>query len=198
MNASKTALLVLDIQPACLAKLNDVEKLIDNTKKLVEGARAKGITVIFVRVAFTDEEFQNIPSTNKTFSRFSKMGIKTPSQMGFHADDESAQIHPDLGGVQPNDIQIRKIRPGPFTNTDLHQQLQNRKIDNLVITGVATANAVLTTVRNGMDLDYGMIIVTDACADPDPELHNTMIKTFERAAEILTTEETLQRFSSAQ
>ena len=58
------------------------------------------------------------------------MGIKTPSQMGFHVDDESAQVHSELGGLQSNDIQIRKIRAGAFKNTDLNQQLQNRKIKN--------------------------------------------------------------------
>lgn len=68
MDPSKSALLVLDVQPAILAMLKDDElakKLLVNTRKLVEGARARGVTVVFVRVAFTDEEFQNIPSTNK-------------------------------------------------------------------------------------------------------------------------------------
>lgn len=117
--------------------------------------------------------------------------------MGFHLDDPTAQIHQDLGGVQSNDIEIRKIRPGPFTNTGLHQQLQDRKIDTIIISGVSTSNAVLTTVRNGIDLDYDMIVVTDACADPDMEMHNTLIKSYERSSDILTTEETLQRFTSA-
>ncbi|MCO5565331.1 hypothetical protein L7F22_019004 [Adiantum nelumboides] len=124
------------------------------------------------------------------------MGIKSPSQMGFGHNDASAQLHPELGDVKSNDIQIRKIRPGAFTNTDLHQQLQKRKIEYLFISGVSTSNAVLTAVRNAMDLDYGITVVTDACADPDAELHKVLINSFERASDLLTTEETIQKFST--
>jgi nicotinamidase-related amidase len=124
------------------------------------------------------------------------MGIKTPSQLGFGHEDASTQIHPELGGVKSNDIQIRKIRPGAFTNTNLHQQLQKRKIEYLFISGVSTSNAVLTAVRNAMDLDYGITVVTDACADPDAELHKVLINSFERASDLLTTEETIQKFST--
>lgn len=116
--------------------------------------------------------------------------------MGFGHNDASAQLHPELGDVKSNDIQIRKIRPGAFTNTDLHQQLQKRKIEYLFISGVSTSNAVLTAVRNAMDLDYGITVVTDACADPDAELHKVLINSFERASDLLTTEETIQKFST--
>ena len=86
MNASTTALLVLDIQPAILGMLKDDElakKVLENTKNLIKGARAKGITIAFVRVAFTDEEFQNIPSRSKvsicaTRNKIIKMYICLP------------------------------------------------------------------------------------------------------------------------
>jgi len=68
MNASTTALLILDVQPAILGMLKDDElakKVLDNNKKLIKAARAKNISIAFVRVAFSDEEFQNIPSRNK-------------------------------------------------------------------------------------------------------------------------------------
>jgi nicotinamidase-related amidase len=68
MNASTTALLVLDLQPVTLGMLKDDElakKVLDNNKKLIEAARSKNILIAFVRVAFNNEEFQNIPSTNK-------------------------------------------------------------------------------------------------------------------------------------
>ena len=123
------------------------------------------------------------------------MGIKSPSQLGLHLDDVSAQIHPELGVIQSNDVQIRKIRPGAFTNTNLRQELDERKIQNVIITGVSTSNAVLSAVRNAMDLDYGIIVVTDACADPDVELHDTLIKSFERSSDLFTTEEMLQKIS---
>jgi nicotinamidase-related amidase len=76
---------------------------------------------------------------------------------------------------QQGEITVRKIRVGAFSTTDLHAQLQRRSVDTLFLAGVSTSNVVLSTVRAALDLDYRVIVVSDACADRDSELHELLI-----------------------
>jgi nicotinamidase-related amidase len=46
---------------------------------------------------------------------------------------------------------------------------------------------VLSTLRQAADLDYGLIVLADACLDADPEVHRVLTeKVFPRQAEVST------------
>jgi nicotinamidase-related amidase len=106
-----------------------------------------------------------------------------------HADSATTAIDKRLVPHQ-GDIVVRKTRVGPFSSTDLHEQLQSRGIDTLVLAGLTTAGVVLSAVRQAADLDYRVIVASDACADPDPEVHATLIeKVFPRQADVVSTQE---------
>ena len=62
---------------------------------------------------------------------------------------------------------MRKQRVGAFSTTDLHEQLQARGIDTLVLAGISTSGCVHSTVLDAFDRDYRVIVLSDACADPD-------------------------------
>lgn len=59
---------------------------------------------------------------------------------------------------------MRKTRVGAFTTTDLDQRLRDRA-------GISTSGVVLSTVREAMERDYRIVVLNDASADPDPEIH---------------------------
>jgi nicotinamidase-related amidase len=49
---------------------------------------------------------------------------------------------------------------------------------------------VLSTVRQAADLDYGITVLADACADPDAEVHRVLTeKVFPRQALVTSTDE---------
>lgn len=73
------------------------------------------------------------------------------------------------------DIVVRKTRVGSFSTTNLDLQLKSAGIDTLILTGVHTSGVILTTVREAHDLDYRVIVLSDACADPDPEIHEFLV-----------------------
>ena len=71
---------------------------------------------------------------------------------------------------------MRKQRVGAFSTTDLDDQLKARGIDTLVLAGISTSGVVLSTVLDAFDRDYRVIVLSDACADPDAEMHSFLLE----------------------
>ena len=58
------------------------------------------------------------------------------------------------------------------------------------MTGVATSGVVLSTLRQAADLDYRLVVLSDACLDADPEVHRVLTeKVFPRQAAVRTVAE---------
>lgn len=93
------------------------------------------------------------------------------------------------GNFKPKagEVLLTKHRTGPWTTTNLDEILKKQGIDTLVLMGINTSRVVLTTLCFAADMDYKLIILSDACADADPELHNFLIeKIFPRSATVTT------------
>ena len=65
---------------------------------------------------------------------------------------------------------------GAFTNTDLEGILRNRGIERLIVCGVTTEVCVHSTLREAIDRGYRCILVGDACASADAELHAAALR----------------------
>jgi nicotinamidase-related amidase len=165
LDPQHTALLVMDYQTGIVAQLPDADALLDRVTIAIENAREHGVRVGWVRVAFTDADFEAIPET----SIFAAM-LTGEQRKAMHADAPTTQIHDRLE-PQPDDISVRKIRVGAFTTTDLDEQLQAQGITTLVLAGISTSGVVLSTVREAMDRDYRLVVLHDACADRDADVH---------------------------
>lgn len=75
-----------------------------------------------------------------------------------------------------DDLLVRKTTPDSFLRTDLHQLLQQRQINKLVIAGYASEFCVDTTVRSAAAHGYAVDLVADS--------HTTHDKPHLAAAEI--------------
>ena len=68
--------------------------------------------------------------------------------------------------------------------------LRAQGVTQLVLTGIATSGVVLSTLRQAADMDYGLTVLRDGCADADPEVHRVLLdKVFPRQADVLTADE---------
>jgi nicotinamidase-related amidase len=179
LDPRRTALLVMDYQRAILERLPDADALLHRTAGAIAGARARGVHVAYVRVAFRDADYAAVPATNRTFAA-------ATANRGFD-DDAPATAIDDRVAPEPGDIVVRKTRVGAFSTTDLAEQLQERGITTLILAGISTSGVVLSTVRDAADHDYEIIVLADGCADPDPELHAVLTeKVFPRQAQVVT------------
>ena len=100
-------------------------------------------------------------------------------------------LHTDIK-VEPEDMRINKFRFGTFVDgsSDLHQRLQARGIDTVIITGCATNICCESTARDAMMLNYKVLFVSDATATHTDFEHNitlnNMMLTF---ADVVSTAE---------
>ena len=106
-------------------------------------------------------------------------------------DDDSTALHEALG-VQADDIVVVKRRVSAFVGTDLEVILRSRGVGEFAIGGIATSGVVLSTVRQGADLDYRMTVLSDLVKDGDEEVHRVLIeKLLPRQAQVKSSEEWL-------
>ncbi|MEW1863282.1 isochorismatase family cysteine hydrolase [Streptomyces sp. NPDC088194] len=190
VTSRRTALMLMDYQPAVLTHVPDPEALLKSAQVAMEWARTHDVKVVFVRVAFATEDYDAIPHHHKAFAS-AKRGRLLPD------GDPSLAIHPSLE-VRDGDIVVRKTRFGAFSTTDLHALLGDESIDTLVMGGISTAGVVLSTVREASDQDYRIFVLSDATADPDDEVHRVLIeKVLTRQADIITTSELDELFADA-
>jgi len=58
------------------------------------------------------------------------------------------------------------------------------------LTGIATSGVVLSTLREALDKDYILTVLSDAITDSEADIHNILtIKIFPMQATVLLTEE---------
>ena len=160
--------------------IEDSDDLLARAGQAIDLVRDRGGHIGYVRVAFTDADLEAIPPTSRMGARIAS------SPQAFHADSPTTQIH-DHVAPQDGDIIVRKTRVGAFSTTDLEQQLRDRGIDTLVLAGISTSGVVLSTVRDASDRDYRLLVLSDATADPDPDVHAVLMdKVFPRQADVIT------------
>jgi nicotinamidase-related amidase len=181
---SHTALLVMDYQNGILGMVDDSDELLAIANNLIKMFREHGGTVGYVRVAFADGDLDDVPATS------GMAATVTPERREYmHADHPATQIHESIA-PQEGDIVVRKQRVGAFSTTDLHEQLQARGIDTLVLAGISTSGVVHSTVLDAYDRDYRVIVLSDAVADREPDVHNFLLEhVFTKRGEVIEVRE---------
>lgn len=92
--------------------------------------------------------------------------------------------------VQPEDQEILKPRFSPFAGTELDLQLRARRIDTILLGGIATNRGVESCARSGFDLDYNVVVLRDVCWSDDPEAHEwSLNRSLPAFARVMTTSE---------
>jgi nicotinamidase-related amidase len=176
MNA--TALLVMDVQRGIVERFDDDPGYLQRLSSAISAARSAGIPVVYVTVSFRPGH-PEISARNATFSAAAAAGR-------FVDGDPATEIHPAVAPGQ-GDLLVTKRRVSAFTGSDLQVVLRSLGADTLVLTGIATSGVVLSTLRQAADLDYRLVVLSDACLDADPEVHRVLTeKVFPRQAAVRT------------
>jgi len=156
--------------------------------RAVAAARQASVPVIYVRVAFRPGR-PEISPRNRSFAALAQGAT-------FAEDDPSTAVHPAIA-PEPGDVTVVKKRVSAFSGSDLEVVLRSGDIETLVLTGVATSGVVLSTLREAADRDFGLVVLSDGCLDPDPEVHRVLTeKVFPRQAEVVTIDEWVGRLQA--
>ena len=97
----------------------------------------------------------------------------------------SCQIVPELA-PQEDEVVIDKITMSAFEGTFLNLAMRDAHLDAFIIAGIALEIGIEPTVRQGLDLNYVPIVVTDACGSKTQELKARSLATLEETGEVIT------------
>jgi nicotinamidase-related amidase len=149
--------------------------VLGRTRAVIDRARAAGVLVGYVRVAFAPD-YRDCPPNSPVFSRARDNGLFRLGTWGTQVHDAVAPAEGDFDFVKP--------RVSPFYGTALEPALRARGIGRLFLCGVSTNGVVHTGAREAHDRDYETVVLEDCCAGATVEEHTDALKCVARFAAI--------------
>ncbi|MFC9059333.1 cysteine hydrolase family protein [Streptomyces sp. NPDC057074] len=173
----RSALLVMDVQNVIVDRYAD-ESCLSRLREAIEAARAAGLPVIHVTVGFRPGRAEISPRNRM----FGPLADRAPSPQ----EEWANAIHSEAAPLASEPVVVKR-RVSGFAGSDLDVILRSQGVEHLVLAGIATSGVVLSTLRQAADLDFGLTVLSDACADADPEVHWVLMeKVFPQQAQVLT------------
>lgn len=175
------ALVLIDLQNGIVGRAlapHAASDVVARAAQLAAALRAKRGAVVYVRVDVADVLRLPVDAP----MRDPNAPPPPPS---------ASQLVPD-SGYQAGDLLITKRQWGAFYGTELDQQLRRRKIQTIILGGIATNFGVESTARAAFDRGYELIFVEDAMSSLSVPAHDFAIQNiFPRMGRVRSTAETL-------
>ncbi len=188
-SASQTALLLMDFQGMIIARGGDAAKeALAKAKVMSDWALSRNIMVLHSIVDVKGRP----PATCKGFERIVKLL-------------EAAAADPN-GGEEPDEIAFSQrdheyiALKHPGHNSALKSKgameiLSEHNIKSLILCGLSTSGCVLRTTMPAADEGFIVSVIEDACMDPVPGLHDTLMNNVLPArAHVATAEDFIQHW----
>jgi nicotinamidase-related amidase len=187
LRAETTALVLIDLQNGIAGRPelapHSGDAVVERAARLAERFRGVGAAVVLVNVAGPG------PASLKAIA-------DKPRVMPATLPPNWSELVPALG-VQPTDIRITKRQWGAFYGTELDLQLRRRRIDTIVLGGIATAIGVESTARAAFEHGYNVVFVEDAMSSTSAEMHRYPVEhIFPAIGRVRSTAEVLEAFGA--
>ena len=172
---TESALLVVDLQHGTTSapSAHPIDEIVARAARLTDAWRRTGRTVVLASVDGT-------PPGRTTY------------QDGAQSWPEPfATVRPELGS-DPDDVRVVRRSWSALAGTGLHEQLAARRVQQVVVVGLATSFGVESTARAAYDLGYDVVVVSDAVTDRSREAHDHVLSRVVPAlGQVATTDEIL-------
>lgn len=169
INKTTTALVIIDLQKGITAMPTepyDAKIVIANAAKLARVFRNNQMPVFLVRVSTSPGGKDRLAPIVDGENPWGKRQMPA----------DFSEIVPELGPEQ-TDFIITKKQWGAFFGTELDLQLRRRKINTIVLCGIATNIGVESTARFAFELGFQQIFAEDAMSSRSAEEHDFTVKT---------------------
>lgn len=166
LDYAKTAVVAIDLQHSTVARQlapHSSASVVDNSRQVTDALRARGASVIFVRV-----------EASKIRPQKADISLPRPTT----PPPANAFELVDNCGLQEGDEIVVKRQWGAFYGTALEQVLRRKGITTVVMTGIATNIGVESTARQVLDLGFDLVFVEDAMSSIKEEWHRFAIEEF--------------------
>ncbi|MFQ3198056.1 MAG: maleamate amidohydrolase [Paraglaciecola sp.] len=136
----------------------DFDSQISHINGLLDTFRAKKLPVYFTSVVYHDE------TTASVFRR------RLPDLDILHTSSEWVKINSKIN-KKTDELIIEKQWPSAFFKTQLASQLEKNAVDSIVVVGLTTSGCVRATVVDGLQHNYPVFVVPEACGDRNLSAH---------------------------
>lgn len=204
LDPTSTALLFFDMLNGHI-KSGDPETrerygpVVDNARRLLGGARESGLLIAYACANHRGDNRTSAATITNTDNRLNPVedNARPGGKPVVSGGTWEAQVIDELA-PRPEDYYIPKYRWSSFYQTYLDLALRTRGIDTIVISGGSTDVGVASTAYSARDMDYNLVIVSDACSSPEQDNHDQFMKRiFPRMSRVRTTDEVLEMLRSA-
>ena len=192
LDPARTALLVFDLLHGHVNKNAPTrarfEPVIVKARLLLDAMREAGCMVAYAHADHRADRATSAVTLRDTDNRLRPI-----------APGDAASHKPLLTGGTAQTQIIDELQPGPadylipkhrwsaFHGTYLELALRTRGIQNLVLCGGSTDVGVASTAFAARDLDYQLVIASDACTSPEADNHQQfMTRIFPRMSRVRT------------
>lgn len=181
----QVAVIAVDLQKGIGGRLASFPAVVDNSRRLVQAFRARGLPVVLVNVAGGPQGRTDLRRAR------ADQGRERPAR-----PEGWTELLEELD-AQPDDIRVTKHSWGAFHDTGLAETLAARDVTQVVIAGVATSVGVESTARDAYAHGFNVVLAVDAMTDPSGDAHrNSVTRIFPRLGETATTGEVLEKLRS--
>ena len=129
---------------------------------LLDTFRAKKLPVYFTSVVYHDE------TTASVFRR------RLPDLDILQTSSQWVKINSKIN-KQSDELIIEKQWPSAFFKTQLETQLEKNAVDSIVVVGLTTSGCVRATVIDGLQHNYPVFVVPEACGDRNLSAHHASL-----------------------
>ncbi len=161
-------------------------RLLERASALLTGARAAGLPIVHVRIAFRPD-YADLLANCDIFRNVAAIGAVAEGAWG-SAFYEGLQ--PLAGSAR--EFVVKHTRISAFHGTPLEETLRVLGARRLVVAGVATHSVVEGTVRHAADIGYEVMVAQDACASADPAVHEASLASMRLVARTATVADALR------
>ena len=190
LEAARTALLIFDLLEGHVNR--DAESrarfapVIANAARLLDAARRTGVMVAYAHADHRADRATSARTVRDTDNRLQPLQPGDRDAPLLTGGTAGTAIVKELA-PRPADFLVPKHRWSAFHGTYLDLALRTRKVDTIILAGGSTDVGVASTAFAARDLDYNLVIASDACTSPEQDNHDQfMRRIFPRMARVRT------------
>ena len=193
----ETALVVIDMQPTFVApgapaEVPAARGIIATIQRLANAMRTLGVLICWVTHANSQTEEGS--DWNGFFNYFVADDLREKTLVSLKPGNPDTLLWHTFE-TDADDIFLFKNRYSALIqgSSDLQKVLDDRGIQNLLVTGTKTNVCCEATARDAMMLDYNTVMTSDATAALSNDEHRATLETIiQQFGDVLTANETLQ------
>lgn len=196
LDPAHTAHVIVDLQhgfmaPGAAVEVECAREIVDSVNEVSRALRAAGGVNVFLRMNMGTPAYDTWTSF---LDHLRNPAAGDQVRATFSPGNEGFELWSGLD-VQPEDLIVDKTRFGAFVPgaSKLHELLQARGVDTLIISGTLTNVCCESTARDAMQMDYRVIFLADATATLSDEVHNATLNNMAMIfCDVLSTKEMVE------